>query len=246
MAHVQTSVTQAISTLQLNEDKIKRANAIYEMLMKDYPTPIGKAISKKQRDDENLRDPTLVYGEIHFKTYALTFEKIRNLYSGLSEPGGVFVDIGSGTGKPVFGAILMHEFDKATGIEILDGLHKLSNEILDYWNKEIKHKVDITEKQRDTVVEFICGNAMEVEWEKEATVAFANSTCFSDGMMKSIAEKGEKMKPGSFFVTFTRRLPSKRWQVLEYERHLMSWGEATVFIHKLKPPSEEEDTTSTE
>lgn len=61
---------------------------------------------------ERTGDSTLVYGEITFKTLALALHKIKAKYglpgvghSGdagiLQEPGGVFYDIGSGTGKPV-------------------------------------------------------------------------------------------------------------------------------------------------
>lgn len=38
------------------------------------------------------------------------------------------------------------------------------------------------------------------------------------------------MKKGSFFITLTKRLPSKDFAVLEFEMYKMSWGEATIFI----------------
>jgi hypothetical protein len=37
--------------------------------------------------------------------------------------GGIFYDVGSGSGRGVFAATLLHNFDKAEGIEILTGLH---------------------------------------------------------------------------------------------------------------------------
>ena len=53
--------------------------------------------------------------------------------------------------------------------------------------------------------------------------------------MKEIGKKSEVMKPGTFFITFTRKLPSEEWTILEYERMLMSWGEVTVYIQQKKP-----------
>jgi hypothetical protein len=44
----------------------------------------------------------------------------------------------------------------------------------------------------------------------------------------------DEMAPGTFFFCLTKRLPSVNWTVLEFERHPMSWGEATVYIHQRK------------
>ena len=35
----------------------------------------------------------------------------------------MFYDVGSGSGRGVFAAAFLHDFDKCVGIEILDGLH---------------------------------------------------------------------------------------------------------------------------
>ena len=70
-----------------------------------------------------------------------------------------------------------------------------------------------------------------LDWS-DATCVFANSTCFDDNLMKRLAEKADACPIGTFFITFTRKLPSDNWEVLEHESHPMSWGHATVFIHK--------------
>lgn len=65
-------------------------------------------------------------------------EKIRRKYGGLGKPGtGIYYDIGSGTGKPVFAAVLMHAFERATGIEILSSLHNAALKTLEFWNENI-------------------------------------------------------------------------------------------------------------
>jgi hypothetical protein len=40
------------------------------------------------------------------------------------------------------------------------------------------------------------------------------------------------LKPGAIFVTFTKGLTSPMFEVLERKRYKMSWGPATVFIHR--------------
>ncbi|GBG30582.1 Histone-lysine N-methyltransferase, H3 lysine-79 specific [Hondaea fermentalgiana] len=230
---IQQAVNKKLDELEISNGRLNSAAKIFKKICGHYPAAIGKAVSKKERQDDALEEQSLVYGEIQFRTFALALEKIRHKYGGLSEPGGIFVDVGSGSGKPVFAAMLMHEFDRVIGIEILTGLHELSRDMEAIWH-ERKHKIGgITEKMSKTQIEFIRGDIFNVDWS-DATLAFVNSTCFDDEMMNRLVEPADKMKPGSFFISFTRRIPSENWQVLEYERHLMSWGDATVFIHQRK------------
>ena len=50
--------------------------------------------------------------------------------------------------------------------------------------------------------------------------------------MNRIAMLALGMKRGSFFVTFTKRLPTNDFTVVEHTMERMSWGEATVYIHQ--------------
>lgn len=101
-------------------------------------------MSKKERDELNLKDSTLVYGEITFDMLGTVLEKIKKVYgkpnvgaSGVSgtyhirvnnlilkppsfvgiiqSKGGIFYDLGSGTGKPVLAAAVYHNFDVCYG-----------------------------------------------------------------------------------------------------------------------------------
>lgn len=50
--------------------------------------------------------------------------------------------------------------------------------------------------------------------------------------MDDMSKMAEKLKPGSFFITFTKGLTSNKFEVLERKRYRMSWGPATVYIHR--------------
>jgi hypothetical protein len=95
-------------------------------------------------------------------------------------------------------------------------------------NKEIvpnlKDKPDIC---------FVNGDFLETDWS-DASFLFANSTCFSPDLMQALSTKAEELQAGAYFVTFTKKLPnlSSNWEVCEGFRRLMSWGIATVYIHK--------------
>ena len=111
----------------------------------------------------------------------------------------------------------------------MDGLFNLSLQLKNVWMEKI-HSL-LSEKKQRTEVNFIQGDLTIEDWS-HATICFANSTCFDDPLMSAIADKAELMQSGTFFITFTKKLPSDMWEVLEHESHQMSWGSATVYIQR--------------
>jgi hypothetical protein len=81
--------------------------------------------------------------------------------------------------------------------------------------------------------EVVNGDFLKFDWS-DASFVFANSTCFTHELMEALAIKAEELKPGTFFVTFTKKLPglSDNWELRAGFRRLMSWGIATIYIHK--------------
>jgi len=67
-------------------------------------------------------DWTSVYGEVTLAAFVEIIAMVR-WFGGLKVPGGVFHDIGSGTGKLVLASSLLHSFDRCWGIEWLSSLH---------------------------------------------------------------------------------------------------------------------------
>jgi SAM-dependent methyltransferase len=201
----------------------------YDEICRNFPTSVGKVVSAKERDGLKKSQSTLVYGEITFTPFATALMKIRELYGGLRGPGGKFYDIGSGTGKPVIAAALLHSWDSCTGIEILEGLHATSLELLAVWSSP--EATALRPPSATARIDFIRADATTYPWQ-DADVWFANSTCFDDALMAQLAKTAEGCKVGSFAITFTKKIPSAQWQVLESELEVMSWGHATVHIHR--------------
>jgi len=52
--------------------------------------------------------------------------------------------------------------------------------------------------------------------------------------MVQLTKKAEELRKGTIFITFTKRLPelSKDWIVKPGFRRLMSWGIATIYVHR--------------
>ena len=161
----------------------------------------------------------------------------------------MFYDIGSGTGKPAFAALLLHPFARVAGVEILEGLHARSEALRRRWeggtaeeptaDQPVGLRDELADElcaaTRAAAVRFVCGDATDLEgsldWS-DGDVVFANSTCFSDTLLRAVAGCAERLRVGAFFITFTKRLPSACFDVLEHHVYRMSWGAATVFIHR--------------
>jgi len=179
----------------------------------------------------------------------------------LQKPGGKFYDLGSGTGKPCVAAAFLHPFDLVAGVELLPGLHQASEAL----TKEFESKgrsllaseavacaasassSNAWGKEGavlpETAMAFTLGDATDLvgglDWS-DGDLVFANSTCFDDALMNSVAVAAQSLRKGAIFITFTRRLPSANFGLLEYKIYKMSWGGATVFIHqKLTDPGED-------
>ena len=169
---------------------------------------------------------------------AYIYEYIKFNYNTIND--GIFYDLGSGTGKPVIAMSLMHKFKKLTGIEYLQNLVKLSQQIKETYNKTIYEKIEKNKNlfnfEKPNIVEFVQGDFFKCRWQ-DASVIFANSTCFSLDMINKIAEKANKeCKSGTIIITFTKKLNklNSNWELKNGFRRLMTWGIATIYVHRRK------------
>ena len=204
----------------------------YASLIEVHPTSVGKMVSRKEREARRLRSQDMTYGEIKFTSFGRIFSWIRERLGELQEPGGVFYDLGSGTGKPVFAAALLHDFDRCVGIELLEGLHACALELQTRWDAmKTADPPTLKSGEQRTAIELINGDITTDEWS-DATFVFTNSTCFTSQLMRELAELSLELKPGALWVSFTRELPSEEWELLLSEQLAMSWGPATIYIQR--------------
>jgi len=89
---------------------------------------VGKALSKEEREERALESKSLIYGEVEFSAFSKVLRKIG------CPPGGVFYDLGSGTGRAVFTARMTQDFSKCVGIELLEGLSRSSQQVCQKFN----------------------------------------------------------------------------------------------------------------
>lgn len=67
---------------------------VFQRLVEDFPTSLGKETSKAERDTEGLSDTSLIYGEVDFLSIGEAFDVVKHKYGGLPD-GGVFYDLGA-------------------------------------------------------------------------------------------------------------------------------------------------------
>jgi SAM-dependent methyltransferase len=188
-------------------------------LFGDCTTDYAKKTSKAERDNKGLKKASLVYGEISFVSFGIIFLNHLQLKSG-----GNFYDLGSGSGRVIFAAEMLHDFQKLVGVEILDGLYEASVGVL----QKFRETRPSSSTKR---IEFHRADFLEFDWS-DGDLVFANSTCFDEQLMTSLGHKGRLLKPGTYFVTLTKQLKSSFFDVVYSKQYRMSWGVATVHIHR--------------
>jgi len=160
----------------------------------------------------------LAYGELTFQSLAIIFDQIRSCCGALQDPesGGCFVDIGSGSGKVVLAAALLHGFKKARGIEIVPNLHQLAvNEVQPRF--ELLGRKELPDRNTELVFQSGDLTKSSVSWE-DADVVFSFCAVFDDYLMRRMAEKSLELKKDSVFITSSRPLPPEvvatHWEVV--------------------------------
>lgn len=227
------------------------AKTRFESVCESIDYERAREASKQERDVMNAAQSStsnLTYGEVEYDSLRVIFERIRE-FGGLqyhqqqqqqqqqlpedAGEGCVFVDLGSGCGRPVVAAAVLHpQFTKIVGVEILKGLYGMSLEAQSEWNKL---HVGANEAGR---LEFVLGSILRLEdydWTR-AHVLLANSTCFTIPFFDSIEKISEKCRPGTYFISLTHCLGQSNaylhWELLDTMRLKMSWGHAEVCISR--------------
>lgn len=116
-------------------------------------------------------------------------------------------------------------------------MHQLAIGVKERYNEHIGQIIsenqDLFRIVSNPMLEVINGDFLNQSWA-DSSFIFANSTCFSAELMNKLAKKSDELKIGTFFVTFTKKLNGlgEKWEVREGFKRIMSWGIATVYVHR--------------
>jgi len=231
------------------DEDYKYAKLIFTKLYEDilYSDTCNASLLERRSDKakySGVLPSTLTYGEINdIVCLHRIFLFLRS--EDLLPKHGIFYDLGSGIGRPVFGASLLHPFDKCVGIELLRSLHSMSMEVLNKWTECIEADDKLRSYISGRQVIFIQGSMLDsssIDWT-DGDIVFANSTCFDNNMMQTLHDMSTTMKIGSIFITLSQPLiltstsivnenvisNAKQvngvasWRVIGVNREAMSW-----------------------
>ena len=117
--------------------------------------------------------------------------------------------ISAGTGRALVEARLLCDFDECIGIEILSSPRRRSGANFD--QPRFRNVLSLSVPSKD--VKVYEGSILEDDGS-DGDFIFATSTC-QPRSYRQHKQMGEKLRPGSIFVTFTKALTSKAFEVLE-------------------------------
>lgn len=198
---------------------VSKARQSLEKIYKDCSYERAKDASLNERVLNNMHQDSLVYGEVEYESFIHILRWIP------VQRGGTFYDLGSGSGRAVFTARLMHDFEMCTGVELLPELHELANEV-----KSVYHET--TTKLSFDAVSFHCQDILKYDWS-DGAVVFVHSTCFEDDLLQPLFIKAKQLRPGSYFITFrSTGIPTSAFELVKEMRQEMSWGVSDVFVYR--------------
>eukprot|EP00932_Pfiesteria_piscicida_P010681 SRR837773.21679.p1 GENE.SRR837773.21679~~SRR837773.21679.p1 ORF type:complete len:303 (+),score=92.65 SRR837773.21679:135-911(+) len=176
-----------------------------------------KAKSINERKENSLEDKALTYSEFDFNLMHEILTKIKSNFGPMLEKG-VFLDLGSGSGKACLAAALQHPFEKVVGVELLQGLSDVATASLPKYQEG-----QISEEFAKPEIQFIKGDFVS-EFEAhlepllgQVTFCLAVAACYGEKELQALASAVRKMPENSFFVTFTQPLPES--VVIDLDRH---------------------------
>ncbi|KAG6616360.1 Histone-lysine N-methyltransferase [Phytophthora cinnamomi] len=232
-----SSTNQSVVVSALSEETMAVMTQIFETLYQEHPLQVAKKASREERREREYISMSLVYGEIAFVPFKVVLDVLKRWHHVLKKPGGTFLDIGSGSGKAVFAAALLHDFDACYGIEVLEGLHAISQEVLQRWEKLIKPNFALSMQKKRTRISFTQGDALVVDWPANVDLVFLNSTCFGERLMHALSRKlTQCCKSGAIVITATHKLPDAQ-NFVELRQLTVTqeaWGDATWYLHRRK------------
>jgi len=228
--------TQAVSVSGISHsDVLARLDAHYPPSLLSQRNALSRTDGYwpylKQGESEPPAEYT--YGEFDFYSFAQLLDHIGTKYVD-SWNDATFVDIGSGTGRLVWAAALLHpQMSQSTGLEILQGLHDQAI---------ASQSSTMATQTRHAPVNFELDSFVHrPDVLRSANVVFTFSTCFPDAVYRDLSHcVAQECRPGTIVVTTERPLDAIGPLTLVETRDAWCWltgGHGMkVFIHKVGGP----------
>ncbi len=179
-----------------------------------YSDTNGYLISSDARNKLHYHDKAHTYGEIAPDSFYRILSEVE------PQPGEVFYDLGSGTGKAVVLAAMLYDFSRCVGIELLRELWEAAEQVKARYEKEMRQTIEFVNK------DFLTCDL------SDAGVVFTHSTCFYDELWIKLLEKFRQLPAGARVITVTKSALVPWLELLNSAEYQMGWGRATVYFYR--------------
>lgn len=250
----ETEVYSVWTTTHYSRERMQRRMLFESVRSLDWDIARVKSRGERERLGKQ-KDGTLTYGEVPYDAMDKILEavheiRVEDLDASIHDyenpfKEDVFIDLGSGAGRPGIAAATLRQFKSIHGVEILEDLHLLALQSLQEYESQAQRVIGESDDHPGITRElsFHLGSIFDLEtfdWVNVKGVILANSTCFSPDMFSRMADLAVDTHPDNIIVTFSNDLEDKvsanekRFEILRTQRLKMSWGEADVFFHRVK------------
>jgi hypothetical protein len=230
----------------LPDEELGAYRQVFHSIFRDCTPEVAKRASLTERENELLEEQSLTYSEMDINTMHKLLNLVKREFTTLHVGCGTFLDIGSGAGKALIAAGLLHPFRVVVGIERLECLAGFAATASEkFQNAELPngtYKPQVRLLKKDFV------RASEDEDQElqvflpDIVLCLAVSTCYGEAEMQAVGSLARKMPGGSVLITFTQELPESflqteagDWLLVHIEPMQLIQGEATCFIFKKVP-----------
>jgi SAM-dependent methyltransferase len=180
------------------DTSLKLLSDAYTKLQSGYDIS-RQEVARAKKEGRYEEVAGLGYGEVDVEAFGNFVKALPSTHAN-----GVFLDLGSGSGKAVLAAAFDGTFSSCIGVEIVAPLHSLATQAL-----ERAREIDAKKASK---VSFVQGDMFaKEELCRLADVVLVTCTLFTDEMMVHLDEAvDELIRPGTIVITTTRRLRSIR------------------------------------
>ena len=229
--------------------------AAFELIYCDAPSSKAHQLSLAEAERRGLSDNSdvldLTYGDI-------SLDAMRQSIAAAAPPaGGIFYDLGSGSGRGVISAALCGSLSKCVGVEVLQDLHTLATTQVDRYHALRAHIVsgdskpaclewldhlqtpscvgELSLTAMASTIELTCADLFEID-VSSAHVVFCCCVTWDLAIMQRLATKlATELTEGSRVITVGRPLPaSASFVELWHGYAALPWGHEPLIVHTMR------------
>lgn len=203
----------------LTEEEASARAAVFDQIFSEWQEQDIKGKSIAERKENNQEDAALTYSGSNFDSVNKMLNSLKAGHGPFYEKG-VFLDLGSGTGRACIAAAMHHPFDKVVGIECVQCLCEVATAAAARYQEA---QLPGPEDGKKPEVQFIKGDFVtetDTHLESvipEVTCCMAVAACFGEKEMQALVAIAKRMVPGSVVITVTKPLPEAF--VIDDNRH---------------------------